>query len=81
MGENFYVILIVVEVSKEKENLNKIKKYLNSLSVRYEAHLVYGVYDIVVILWDISKDKFEQILDNLRRMSYNRSTIGLVGYD
>ncbi|MCW4032784.1 MAG: Lrp/AsnC ligand binding domain-containing protein [Candidatus Bathyarchaeota archaeon] len=65
-------VFISTELGEEKNLL----KQLRSISNVKEAHIVYGVYDIVVKVEAETMDKLKEIVArNIRSLSEVRSTI------
>lgn len=64
-------VLIITEIEKE----NDILKELKNVPCVTEAHLVYGVYDIVAkVETKAVQELKEVILTQIRRLTYVRST-------
>jgi len=65
-------VLISTELGEEENLL----KHLRSISNVKEAHIVYGVYDMVVKVEAENMDKLKEIVThNIRSLSEVRSTI------
>jgi len=70
-------VLINAEIGSESEVLEELK----ALPEIKEAHLVYGVYDIITRLeTDIMQDLKDTISQKIRRIEKIRSTLTMIVY-
>lgn len=68
-------VLTNTEIGSEAEVLEKLKK----VEGVKEAHLVYGVYDIVARIQAETMDKLKEIVTwNVRRLDKVRSTLTMI---
>jgi DNA-binding Lrp family transcriptional regulator len=68
-------VMITAEIGKETEVLNELK---NIQDVK-EAHLVYGVYDVVAKVEAETMDKLNEVITSkVRRLKSVRSTLTMI---
>lgn len=69
------VVLISVEVGKEEETVESLKK----IPEVEKAYFVYGVYDIVAVVNGKSLDDIRStVVNSIRKMPSVRSTVTMV---
>ena len=75
MAKNIAFVLINTELGSEREVLTALRK----LSEVKEAHVLFGVYDIIARIESDSVERLKEVVNsNIRSLSKVRSTLTMI---
>ncbi len=71
-------ILLIVQVGREYEAAEEIKKIRDEVGVKAEVYVVYGEYDVVVKAEAEDLRKIDEFVTRIRRLPYVTRSVTLI---
>ena len=71
-------ILLIVQVGREYEAAEEIRKIRDEVGVKAEVYVVYGEYDVVVKAEAEDLRKIDEFVTRIRRLPYVTRSVTLI---